>query len=250
MFKQLSALPKRFQAFLVHLIGSAIVAIFVVLLIFQIWYPAPLDKALNVSHIFLILLAVDVTLGPLLTLLVFKVGKKNLIFDVTVILLLQCFALCSGVWVVAQGRPAWIVFNKDRFDVVQVVDIDSRLLDQAEPQYRTASWVGPLWVGATRPQDAEQRLNIMLEATLFGKDIAQRPNFYRSLDQMMYEIVQRAQPLQMLYRFNQANAVEKVLTEWPKATSWVPLNARAKPMVVLLGKNRGEILTVVDLNPW
>lgn len=249
MFRQFE-LPKRCQAFFLHLMGSATIAILVLILVFHVWYPAPLDKALNVAEIFLILLAVDVTLGPLLTLLIFKPGKKNLMLDMTVILVLQLSALCSGVWVVAEGRPAWVVFNADRFDVVQVADIDRRQLEQAEPQYRTASWSGPRWVAAARPQDSKERLNIMFEATLYGKDIAQRPNFYRSLDQMTNEIAQRAQPIEALYRFNNEDAVQNVMTGWPKATAWLPLKARAKPMVVLLGKNNREIIAIVDLNPW
>jgi hypothetical protein len=240
----------RIKAFLIHLSSSAVIALIVLLLVFHIWYPSPLHTALGVTHIFLLLLGVDVVLGPLLTFLVFKVGKKTLVFDLALICLLQLSALGYGVWTVAQGRPAWLVFNVDRFDLVQAVDIDSRYLDKADAKYRSAPWFGPDWVAAARPVDKEQRQTIMFEAVLWGSDIAQRPNLYRPLDQFANDIASRAQPLEKLNSFNENAAVSSTLETWPAATAWLPLKARAKPMVVLLGQNRHEIIAIVDLNPW
>lgn len=67
----------RFQAFALHLAISALIALAVIGLVFFIWYPAPLASATGVTRIFLLLLAVDVILGPSLTLLVNKPGKKR-----------------------------------------------------------------------------------------------------------------------------------------------------------------------------
>jgi len=243
-------MPLRIKAFLLHFSCSVLIALLALLLVFKLWYPAPLHEALGVTHIFLLLLMVDVLLGPLLTLVVFKAGKPSLKFDLTVIFLLQISALSYGLWTVAAGRPAWLVFNVDRFDVIQAVDVDIRGLDQADERYRTASWVGPEWVGAIRPPDQKQRETIMFEAVTWGMDVAQRPEFYRSLVQVADDISARAQPLSNLNKFNDAALVNKTLTTWPTATSWVPLKARVKPMVVLLGKNRNEVLAIVDLKPW
>ena len=243
-------MPARIRAFLFHLLGSATIALIVLVVVFQIWYPSPLHTALGVTNIFLLLLSVDVVLGPLMTLLVFKVGKKTLVFDLAVIFLLQFSALGYGMWTVAEGRPAWLVFNVDRFDIVQTVDIDTRYLNKAEPQYRSASWFGPRWVAAARPADQEQRETIMFEAALWGSDIAQRPNLYRPLDQFSNDVTKRAHPLENLNHFNESTSVNRVLKAWPNATTWLPLKARAKPMVVLLGKKNSEVIAIVNLNPW
>lgn len=243
-------MPARIKAFLMHLAASAIIALLAVLLVFQAWYPAPLNQALGVTHIFLLLLLVDVILGPLLTLLVFKVGKKTLIMDLVVVACLQLAALGYGLWTVAEGRPAWIVYNADRFDVVTAVDIDTRQLDEAVIQYRNAPWTGPQWVGAARPENPEQRSNILFEAVQGGSDIAQRPNLYRPLLAMAETMRHRAQPLEKLNDFNDAGAVRDALQNWPNAAAWVPLMARAKPMVVLLGENKNDVIAIVELNPW
>lgn len=243
-------MPARLKAFLLHLAVSAFIALLALLLVFKLWYPTPLHEALGVTQIFLLLLLIDVILGPLLTLLVYKTGKKTLVMDLAIIAALQLAALGYGLWTVAEGRPAWIVYNADRFDVVTVVDIDTRQLDEAQAQYRNVSWTGPRWVGAMRPDDIEQRNSILFEATLGGSDMAQRPNLYRPLAEMTQAIQQRAQPLDKLTAFNDATAVRDALQNWPDAAAWVPLMARTKPMVVLLGENKSDVIAIVDLNPW
>lgn len=240
----------RIQAFFLHLLSSTFIAFVVLIVVFKIWYPNPLHLALGVTNIFLLLLTVDVVLGPLLTLLVFKEKKKTLAFDLFVIFLLQLSALGYGVWTVAEGRPAWLVFNVDRFDLVQAVDIDIRYLAQADIQYRSAPWFGPRWVAAAQPNSKEQRQTIMFEAVIWGSDIAQRPNLYRPLKEFADDIASRAQSLETLNKFNEKAVVGDVLKAWPTATAWLPLKARAKPMVVLLGKNHSEVVAVVELNPW
>ncbi len=239
----------RIKAFLIHLAGSISIGLVTLVLVFGFWYPAPLHSALSVTCIFLLLLFVDVILGPFLTLLVFKVGKKTLLFDLSVILFFQFIALSYGVWAVFSARPAWIVFNVDRFDVVQVVDLDTRKLDEAELHYKRNSWFGPQWVGAMRPQDAEQRKTIMFESVLYGSDIAHRPNLYRPLDQFVGEIKKVGKPLKKLRDFNSDETVNLVLSRWPEAVAWLPLKARAKPMVVLIAED-ASVLGIVDLNPW
>src|SRR5690554_3404124 len=99
----------RIKAFTLHLAISVTIAAIAMIIVFYFWYPAPLHTAVGVTQIFLILLAVDVVLGPVLTLVVYKVGKRTLIMDLSVIALLQVSALCYGVYTVAEGRPAWLV---------------------------------------------------------------------------------------------------------------------------------------------
>lgn len=240
----------RFKAFSIHLGVSAVVALAMLLLVFAVWYPAPLHEAVGVTDVFVMLLAVDVIIGPLLTLLVFKVGKKTLVFDLAVILVLQLSALAYGVWTVADGRPAWLVFNVDRFDVVRALDIDTRRLDETPSEYRNAPWLGPRWVGAESPKDPEQRQELMFESALGGSDIPQRPELYRPLSALALSIKTKALPLERLSSFNEADLVRAELERWPEADVWLPLMAGASPMVVLMRKETAEVVSVVDLRPW
>jgi len=64
--------------------------------LFFIWYPQPLAKAVGVIHIFIMLIVIDVILGPSLSFFVYKEAKKTLKFDLAVIILIQIFSF--RVW--------------------------------------------------------------------------------------------------------------------------------------------------------
>lgn len=240
----------RLKAFFLHLGGSAVIALLTLVLVFQLWYPAPLHEAVGVTRIFLLLLLVDVMLGPLLTLLVFKVGKNTLAFDLGVVLLLQLGALGYGLWTVAEGRPAWLVFNADRFDLVRTLDVDRRQLSEAREEYRMAPWFGPEWVGAAKPVDMAQQNAILFESLMARIDIAQRPNLYRPLADMGDDLRQKLRPLESLANYNDEQQLRAILNRWPNADAWLPLMASAKPMTVLLRKDTAEVIAIVELNPW
>jgi len=240
----------RFKIFFAHLVGSLVVGLVASVLVFWVWYPSPLHLALGVTSIFLFILVVDVTLGPFLTLVICKPGKRTLKMDLMLIVLIQLSALFYGLWTVSQGRPAWLVFNVDRFDVVQVVDIDARRESEALPEYRAPGWFGPKWIAALGPEDIERRNEILFEAVQGGSDIAQRPELYRSLAASNKQIRARAQSLDSLSQYNDPVVVADILAAWPQATGWLPLMARSQSMVVLLSDNNARVLAIVPLSPW
>jgi energy-coupling factor transporter transmembrane protein EcfT len=240
----------RIKAFLIHGLVSISVALLVIGLVFFIWYPSPLAKAVGVTHIFLMMLVIDVILGPLLTLLVYKQGKKTLLFDLTVIVLLQISALGYGLWTISQGRPAWLVFNVDRFDNVRVNDIDNRNIKKAQQAYQNPSWFYPQWVAATSPKNVEENNKVTFEAVFSGVDIAQRPNLYLPLINQRQQIQKRAKDLNELYQYNDKQLVKGILAQYPKANAYIPLKANAVDMTVLIDKKTGQVVEIVDLRPW
>ena len=239
----------RLKAFLIHLLISTCIAVAVIGVVFFVWYPAPLHTATGVTQIFLLLLTVDVVLGPLLTLIVYKTGKKTLIMDLTIIALLQLGALSYGVWTVAEGRPAWLVFGADRFELVRVPDIDQRNIG-THYLYSSPAWTGPQWVGAANPIDLNARNDIIFESVSGGFDIYQRPNLYRPLQEMTASIQKYAQELSLLNEFNDDSDVQNAVKKYPAATAWLPLRAKDQNMVVLINKETAQVIAIVDLKPW
>lgn len=240
----------RIKAFALHLAISAVIALAVMAVVFYVWYPAPLHTAVGVTQIFMILLAVDVVLGPLLTLVVYKVGKKTLVMDLTVIALLQVSALGYGLLTVAEGRPAWLVFAADRFDLVRILDIDERKLDQAQLQYRQPSLFGPQWAVAINPTDDDERNDVVMESVFAGIDIAQRPNLYQPLDSQKVDIQKRLLELSALPTNNTQDSINAVLADHPSADAWLPIRANNQDMVVLMHKATAAVVAIVDLRPW
>lgn len=243
-------MSKRVKFFLGHFCISLFIASIVVGMVFFIWYPSPLAKAVNVTHIFLMMLMIDVIIGPVLGLLVYKDGKKTLKFDLTVIILIQLSALCYGVYTIAQGRPVWIVYSVDRFELVKNNELVDTNIQQAQPQFQQASWFKPQYVATEFAKDIQQRNDEMFAEVFSGISIAQRPERYVELTQAKTSIKQRAQPLVLLNDFNDPKVVKMMLTQYPQATAFLPLKANAVDMVVLVNKESASIIKIVDLRPW
>ena len=243
-------IKEKLTAFLIHMGISICIALLCIGLIFFIWYPLPLASAVGVTKIFLLILGIDVILGPLLTLLVYKKDKNTLFFDLIVIALLQVAALSYGLWAVYQGKPAWLVFNVDRFDVVRMNEIDQRKIKLAQSEYQQPSKFFPKWVAAIPPKNLEENNQILFEAVFSGVDIAQRPQLYCTLRSQHQQIQKKALDLKSLYQFNGKGQVDKFLSKYSEANAYLPLKANAVDMTVLINKETTEIVKIVDLRPW
>jgi hypothetical protein len=241
----------RLRAFLLHLSVSVILGLLTFMLVFWVWYPAPLYKAAGVTGIYLLLLVVDVLLGPSLTLAVAAPGKKKvlLLLDLTVIIAVQLSAFIYGIYTVAEGRPAWLVLSNNRFNLVRVADIEQNQADQAQPEYRQPSWGKPQWVSSPLPQDVEAR-NAIFNESLAGLEIYQQPRYYRPLSEGHALIQEKSQALDVLQKFNPATEIQEKLTPYPEADAWMPLRSDGIDMVVLLRKKEGQVVALVDLRPW
>ncbi|MFW1808582.1 TfpX/TfpZ family type IV pilin accessory protein [Acinetobacter ursingii] len=243
-------MTKRSIFFISHLFISLIIALFITSIVFFIWYTSPLAKAVGVTHIFLIMLAIDVIVGPVLGFIVYKEGKKTLKFDLSIIILIQISALFYGVYSIGQGRPAWLVYNVDRFELVRNNDIIDQNIQQAKPEYQHPSWFKPQYVATAFAQDIKTRNDDMFADVLGGISLAQKPERYVALSEVKQQIQQRAQSLNELNQFNAKQDTDKILNQYPEADSWVPLKATTVDMVVLMNKEKGQVVKIVDLRPW
>lgn len=123
----------RVRAFLLHVLCSAFF-LGVFWLVLCRWYPDGLLYLQGGAAIFGMLVLVDLVIGPLLTLLVFVPGKKYLLLDLLVIVLLQVAAFGYGVWSLSSQRPAYMVFVHDRFFVVSAQDLPAPATDEVQSQ--------------------------------------------------------------------------------------------------------------------
>lgn len=232
-------ISSRIKFFLGHLSVSMVIALIIIGVVFFIWYPAPLAYAEGVTKIFLMLLAIDMIIGPLLTLLIYKEGKKTLKIDLSVIILIQCIALSYGVYSIAQSRPVWIVQNGWLFELVRAnaVDVESQKL--AKDPYRNNSLFMPKWVAVDVNSDLK---NINSDPTFM-------PNTYAELTAAKNRIQQFALSLDELYKFNDESKVNEILQNYPEAVKWMPLRTTGLGLVVLLNQQY-EVIATVNLRPW
>ena len=243
-------MSKRLKFFLNHFLLSFLIALLVVGLVFFIWYPSPLATAVGVTHIFLMMLAIDVIVGPILGLLVYKEGKKTLKFDLGVIIVLQISALCYGLYSIEQGRPAWLVFYADRFELVRKNDLLLENIDQAKKQFQQVSWAKPQFVAIKTITNTQQHQDDIFTEVMGGVSLAQKPERYVDFVQAKSHLQQRAKTLRELNQYNDVKQVDRILSKYPQATGFFPLKANTVDMTVLINKEKGEVIKIVDLRPW
>lgn len=246
----------RFHAFGIHLSGSAAVALCTAALVFLVWYPSPLAAATGVLAIFLLLLAVDVVVGPVITLIVFNPAKKELKRDLLVVLLMQVAALLYGLHAVFVARPVYAVYNTDRFDLVYANDLGDEKLQKATlPQFRAVPLLGPRVIAARRPEDAKARNEILFGALAGGDDLPQLPQYYVPYAEARDVAVKRIQAIDALRGFNKDRAVEiDALLQRHMARAgnigFLPLKAKVQDLAVIVARDTAEVLEITSLKPW
>jgi hypothetical protein len=242
----------RWKASGIHLLLSAAVAGAVLLFMLLVWYPGPLFEAAGGSYLVLIMVAVDVTLGPLITLIIFRAGKRGLKFDLSVIAALQLAALLYGIHTVYLARPVYLAFTVDRFDVVTAKDIDPADLTRvAREEYKRLPLGRPRYVAAVEPADPEERSRLMW-TSLQGKDLQMYPQYYVPYTDQVQNALKRAQPLDRLVT-RAPQAVQDYLRSAGRSSEsvrFLPLRAARKDGAVLLDAASGSPLDILLIEPW
>lgn len=170
----------RWRAFIIHLLISAVVIGSIAFGLFSLWYPPELLGFAKADRLFVLIAAVDIIIGPLLTLLVFKVGKPSLRFDLTVIGLLQALFLAAGLWTVWASRPVFLVGAEGYFELVFANQIAPEDLAAGAPGYTELPAFGARLVGLRRPTDEEfAELNSSGKADQSKSTL---PRFYESFE--------------------------------------------------------------------
>jgi len=236
------------KAAAIHLSVSLLIVSALALLVFKVWYPTPLATATGVFVIFAMVLIIDLIIGPLLTLIVYKKNKKSLLFDLTIIVIIQIAALSYGVYSLSQARPVWLTFYNNRFELVRLNDIESIYLKDAPKKYTEMSFTGPKWVAA-KPIGNNQEIEGLEFGNKLGAKIAHQPALYYPIEQAYPDIAVKAYKLSALEAANDEAEINKYVSLNLKATGWLPLWGQQQHMVVFIDKN-GVPLSVVDLRPW
>ena len=246
----------RWKAAALHLCISIVVAAIACGLLLGVWYPPPYFHAGGAGKLLALVVGVDVSIGPLLTLLVFKSGKRGLKFDLAVIGILQTIALVYGFHVLVQSRPVFMAATVDRFVIVAAENIaPADLAKASRPEWRHLSWTGPVLVGATLPSNKAQEQALMFSTLKGGKDIQALPERYVPYASVAMAMLKRAHPLARLRKMHPQAAGE--ISHWlakrrlhDDDVVWLPIQARRWDMVMMMNAKNGEPIGPIPLDPW
>jgi hypothetical protein len=246
----------RYRAAGYYLLGSLIVATAVFLPIYFLWYPWALFEKAGGRELFQLIVAVDLVVGPLLVFIVFVPGKKGLAFDLVSIAVLQSAALAYGIFVLFESRPVYIVFVKDRFELVRANDIPEQELEKPESgTYASLPRLGPRIIGARIPTDPDEQFRMMMSA-LDGLDIQSFPKYYIPYGDVRAQVMARAEPLSRLRELNgqRIAEIDRLVAKLGRAEGGLRfLPMRAGPRVdvtVIVDAASGDLLDIAALRPW
>jgi hypothetical protein len=254
-----SLLKSRFLAAGIHLGVSLAVAFVAAALVFEVWYPYPYREISGGRELFLLLVAVDVVMGPLLTLAIFDRRKSNKVLrrDLTVIGLLQMAALAYGLWTMMLARPVHLVFELDRFRVVHAVDVSVRIPGTsscgvpavAARRAHTATLVREF-------KDPKESFDATM-AAVQGLALSAQPQLWQSYQKAQAQVVRVSRPLaELKTRFpgrvaDIDAALKAQLPSHPtEVIGYVPMIGRQTFWTVLIDTKTAEVIAFVPIDSF
>lgn len=247
----------RAKLALLHLGASLLIVGLTVGASVMAWYPPPLAQLQGVMMIIGLIVLVDVCLGPLATFAIASPAKAQaeLRRDIATVVVVQILALGYGLWTVYVARPAYLVFNANRFDVVQASELETELLGSRRgSEFDSPRFGGPIWVLAEQPESIEERNRILFDAAAGGADIKNYPHLYKAWPGNAGAVRRKLQPLDKLksQRPESESAVRAALSSLGLGeadVSWLPIVGRDHNGVVLVRNVDLTPLKILDVDP-
>ncbi len=246
----------RVRASTIHFCISVAIAALAALLVFLVWYPHPYREISGGRELFLILVTVDVILGPLITLSIFNRAKpwRVLRRDLAFVGLIQLVALGYGMWTVFVARPVHLVFEYNRFRVVHAIDVPEELLDKAPAELRMLPLFGPT-VLALRPfRDADESISATM-AALEGLPLSARPDLWQPYSDARIGVLQEAKSVtELKSRFpEKSTEIDQALSRTgrpPDKVLYLPLAGRKVFWTALLDSSTAEVIGFLPLDSF
>ena len=241
----------RYQAFAVHITIAAVVLTSTLALLVFLFYPDFYFHAEGVWSATRIVIMVDLVLGPLLTLIVFKPGKKGLKFDLALIATVQISALIYGIYILYSERPAYLVFSIDRFEVAKMNKVD--LSGFNNKQLAVGPFDSPMTV-LLKPPSGEEKQQLIQQFMQGGKDLYLLARYYQTfadhagvvqsqcLDQK--NLFPTLEDQLILAEFLQINGGDK------SDYCYLPLVGNSNIMLGVVKPQTGQVIGALHIDPW
>jgi hypothetical protein len=251
------ALHIRFKAALAHLVASAIIALISAILVFWMWYPSPFEQLSGGADLFKLIVACDIVLGPLLTLIIFntKKSKSMLVRDLMVIFSIQLLALLYGMWTMFAARPVYVSFEKDSFRVVHANEVvDRPRTDQWDSTLRYPL-AGPEFISLRPFKDQNEFLAVSSDEIGAGIKLSFRSELWQPYEADRLGVILASKPIvELLARKpSMANQIQVAIeqTRFQAADiRYLPIVSREKYWTVFLKNDSAKILSYVNIDTY
>ena len=226
------------------------------LLVFGVWYPYPYREISGGRELFVLVVTVDVILGPLITLAVFNRKKPGteLRRDLAIVAMIQLAALGYGLWTVYVARPVHLVFEVDRFRVVHAIDVPPELLPKTAPGVNAMPITGQTLLSVRPTKNAKEQEEVTMQE-IAGLPLGARPDFWQPYATAVPAVLKAAKPVALLKsRFaSQASAIDRAVASTgraPQAVVYLPMMGRKDFWTVLLDPVTADVLAYLPLDSF
>lgn len=166
----------------IHLCICLAVAVLAWFVLFRFFYPYPFIEISGGRQLFLLLVTVDVILGPSLTFAVMSPGKMRHVLrrDLIFIGAVQLAALMYGLGIMYAARPIYLVHEVDRFKLVSAADVDESNLAEAPVEFRRLPIAGVETIGLRKARSSAEKLS-SLDLEMAGRDLSLQAGWWQPL---------------------------------------------------------------------
>lgn len=242
----------RWKAFIIHLNISLVLLCILLYLIIVHWYPEPFFASDGGWQGIRIALGVDIVLGPILTLILYKPGKRGLKLDLTLIAIFQITALSVGTTIIYNQRPVLMAFVEDRFYSMtheQALEsgVDMQRLQQSSQQK-------PFPVYMRFPDNIESVLKFKREIVAKTQQpVYKQGHLYEAINaNNLCQIASKTQDLDILIMAEPANEV--ILNQFLAKQGgkeydyiYIPLHCRYQDALLVLDRHNGHIVDRLNI---
>ncbi|MEJ2362029.1 MAG: hypothetical protein P8Z75_11465 [Gammaproteobacteria bacterium] len=242
----------KLKAFASHLGISFLIFLIILYFIIFKWYPFPFFSTDGGWQGIRIIIGVDLVLGPLLTLIVFKPGKPGLKFDLSVIAIMQAGALAWGIWTVHHQRPIAAVYVDNYFAPVMLYEIKGQ--DMTLAKLKKFGEHPPFWIYSKLPEDSNAMQKIRLEALQMGRPIFTFTKYYHAMDENAMKIM-RSRSLDMEQWVKGKPGATSIYHHFMnrhhdrKGLIFIPWHARDKYVIIAMDSVTRKYVGILDIAP-
>jgi hypothetical protein len=244
----------RLKAFSLHLLSSATVLTLILGGLYLGWYRWPGWYLTDVTTVVLVMVCVDVVLGPTLTMIIAneKKSRRELTRDIGIIVAVQLCALTYGSVQLWNGRPLYYAYSEGLLQLVQAYDIDTdeaRLGREQNPGLAPHWYSLPRWIWAPLPQNGEEAKKIITSSITGGDDVISMPRYFKPWNDGIPSLRSKLKRVDDVAYF--AKSEKQKLKDKIRAAGMaddkldtMPLTGRGHPLLVVFDPTTLRITTV------
>jgi hypothetical protein len=246
----------RLKAFGLHLLGSATALTLILGLLYVGWYHWPGWYLADATTVVLVMIGVDVVVGPLLTFVIANQNKprRELKRDIGIIVAVQLVAMIYGSASLWNGRPLYYAFSQNALSLVQAYDIDDEQLKlgrEKNPEFAPHWYSIPRWISAPLPEDPTARQKILAAVAQAGDDVVSMPRYYSPWDRGVPSLRNELKKVNDIKFFDglekkklKARMEAKgIKTDQPNA---IPLTGRGRPLLAVFDVAKMQLIGMFE----